>query len=174
MPACRTEQVYKLAAAVVQAAGWAAGRQIAPTAIQAARLELYGHPSGSIPSAADAGGLLHAIILMDLMARPRVPPPSPPGGGPQQHKLCADCTCTLFRAWPSKQPERKLNSSWSGTTMSACDAGSCSVLHIKQFRQEEEDRGRGPQQKGRTAGLVDCNPYLFFGGHSSVCIFQTL
>ncbi|KAK9818712.1 hypothetical protein WJX74_000739 [Apatococcus lobatus] len=46
-------EVYKLAGAVVQAAGWAAGRQITPTLIQAARLELYGHPSGSIPNAAD-------------------------------------------------------------------------------------------------------------------------
>ncbi|KAK9862775.1 hypothetical protein WJX84_000711 [Apatococcus fuscideae] len=50
-------EVYKLAGAVVQAAGWAAGRQMNPTAIQAARLELYGHPSGSVPATAETDPL---------------------------------------------------------------------------------------------------------------------
>ncbi len=54
-------QVYRLAAAVIQAAGWAAGRQMAPTFIQAARLELYGHSSGSVPANAHAG-TKHVIV----------------------------------------------------------------------------------------------------------------
>lgn len=58
-------QVYKLAGSVVQVAGWAAGRQIAPSAISAARLELYGHPSGSVPSTADTGARLERSDIQD-------------------------------------------------------------------------------------------------------------